>query len=544
WRCTAAKASASALPRALENCAKALNLPIKKDIAGRAVMLKMCKPRKLTKDNSAKWHETPEDFEKLYAYCKADVEVARMIDNKLRDLSASEQQVFYLDQKINLRGITIDTQAIDSALNLIEMYTKQQEQKVSEITEGFLDGLSRRQRVLTWIKGEGVDLPDFTKETVNETLNGDDLPDNVREVLKIRQELGKTSIAKFKAFKECTDTDGVMRDTLIYSGAATGRWTGSKVQLHNLPRVTIENIDKAIKLLKIGDLELLKTYSPNVLQTLSQCLRGMLIARKRHEFIGADWNAIEARILLWFAGDTKGLNYYRTGKDPYKIMAGKIFSTNEDTVNKMQRFVGKQTELGCGFGMGLNGERFIATCRKLNVTLPIEVAKRAVRTYRNEHPAVVVYWKVIERAVVDAIRTNKVVRVGVLNIFTHEDFLYIQLPSKRMLAYHQPLLDGNSITHMGWASQRNCYERQHTWGGVFVENIVQGTARDVVVYGMFKGEEYGFKTLLTVHDEILTEVSVNSKTTKEYEELLSQKPAWIGNCPLKVDSWKGERFLK
>ena len=438
WRCTAAKASALALPRALEKCAMALGLPLKKDKEGYATMLKMCKPRKATKAEkengiiSVLWHESLEDFKKLHKYCVQDVEIERKIDNALRDLSTREQQIYQLNQKVNLRGIKIDTQAVDSALKMVELYTKQQEQKVMKLSDGFLDGLSRRQRVLTWIKGEGVDLPDFTKETVNEKLNGV-LPEKVRKVLEIRQELGKTSIAKFKAFKECTDTDGFMRDTQIYHGAATGRETGQRAQLHNLPRVTFENIDKAIGLLKIGDLELLKTYNPNVLQTLSQCIRGMLIAREGHEFIGADWNAIEVRILFWFAGEVEGLRQYENDEDIYVDMATKIFNILKDKVTKMQRFVGKQTVLGCGYGMGLNGERFVVTCRKHNVTVPIEVAKRAVRTYRNTYRSVTSYWKVIERAVVDAIRTGKVVKVGVLNIFTHEDFLYIQLPSKRML---------------------------------------------------------------------------------------------------------------
>lgn len=553
WRCTAAKASALALPRGLEACATALQLKQTKDKEGYAIMLKMCKPRKPTKadkelyegkDMPVLWHESPEDFVKLHKYCKGDVQVQRDLDNKLRDLSPREQEIFHLNQEVNLRGIKIDTQAVDAALKMIELYTKQEEQKVIKLSDGFLDGLSKRQRVLTWIKGEGVNLSDFTKETVNEALNRE-IPSKIREVLKIRQELGKTSVAKFKAFKESTDADGEMKDTQIYHGAATGRETGQRAQLHNLHRVELANIDKAIELLKIGDLELLKTFSPNILNTLSQCIRGMLVAREGHEFIGADWNAIEVRLLFWFAGEKFGLEQYRSDDDLYVDIASIIFGTYHSDVTKMQRFVGKQTVLGCGYGMGLNGERFVATCRKHNVTVPIALAKRAVRSYRNTYPVVPAYWKIIERAVVDAIRTKKVVKVGVLNIFTHEDFLFIQLPSKRMLAYHQPKLEGTVVTHMGWVSQRGCYERQRTWGGVFVENIVQGTARDVVEHGKREGEKLGYKTLLTVHDEILTEVPTNTRTVQLYETLLTQnRPEWIGDCPLKVEGWKGQRFLK
>ncbi len=199
WRCTAAMCSVMALPRSLDNASKALELPFEKDLVGKACMMRMCKPRKQTKNNKEKWHESKEDFEILHKYCKQDVEVERAIDNELPDLIPQEQKVFHLDQKINYRGINIDMDAVDSALDLVGQFTKQSEDKVKELTGGELSGLSRRQACLTWIKGEGVELPDFTKETVNEILNGE-LPTVVREVLKLRQQLSKTSIAKFKAF--------------------------------------------------------------------------------------------------------------------------------------------------------------------------------------------------------------------------------------------------------------------------------------------------------------------------------------------------------
>ncbi len=204
WRCTAAKVAVLALPRSLDKAAEALDVEVRKDLEGKRLMLKMCKPRKPTKEererddllneHPVRWHETPEQFKRLGEYCKIDVDVEREIDKVTRDLSPYEQEVWFLDQEINRRGIKIDLDAVDSAIELIRQYREEKIAEVIKLSDGFLDGVSRRQKVLTWIKGEGVYLPDFTKETVNEALNKK-LPSKIRKVLKIRQELGRTSIA-------------------------------------------------------------------------------------------------------------------------------------------------------------------------------------------------------------------------------------------------------------------------------------------------------------------------------------------------------------
>ena len=540
WECTAAKAAVMGLPRSLDNASKALELGFKKDMIGKNMMLKMCKPRKATKNDSSKWHESEEDFKILHKYCKQDVEVERAIDKTLPDLIESEKMLFNLDKKINYRGIMVDMEAVDAALSLVDQYTRQAEGEVSRLTEGFLDGLSRRQKVLTWIKGEGINLPDFTKETVNEALNGV-LPVKIRRVLELRQQLGKTSVAKFKAFKECTDIDGIMYETLLFYGCHTGRWSGQRAQLHNLPRITMHDAASANEIMKCGDLVLFQGMFPNVLETLSQTLRGCLVPRPNKEFIGGDQNAIEVRVLFWLAGEMVGLNQYELDQDIYVNMAKKIFGV--DDIDKMKRFVGKQTVLGCGFGMGLNGDKFIATCRKHGVTVPREVAMRAVQTYRNTYRAVVAYWKSIEQAIVLAIRNEgRTVNFGKLKMFVKDDFLHIELPSGRCLHYHKPRLEGHAITHMSWVSTRNCYERIRSWGGVFTENVVQAISRDTVAHGMFQLEGEGYDCVLTVHDEILSEVDIGTKAVEQFEYLMSRKPVWLAGCPIKVKGWKGVRF--
>ncbi len=541
WRCTASKAAVLALPRGLDGAAGALELDFRKDMNGKKVMLKMCKPRKPTKNDKSKWHESPEDFEALESYCKDDVEVERALDLELRDLLPSELKVWFLDQEINRRGIKIDMEAVDSALELIEQYKVGKVAEVVEISDGFLDGVSRRQKVLTWAKGLGVHLPDFTKETVNETLSGD-IPDELRKVLEIRQELGKTSTAKYEAFKKATDTFNILCDTLVYHGASTGRWSGKNVQLHNPPRGTLDDIAGCIGLMKSRDLEIFKFIYPKVMEAISSCIRGMLIARDGHEFYVSDFNAIEVRVLFWLANEYAGLKRYELNQDLYVDMAMRIFDSTD--IDDLKRFVGKQTVLGCGFGMGLNGERFVGTCRNHNVTVAIDTAKRAVSMYRETYRTIPSYWKTVERAAIEAVLTKKPIKVGRIIWFVDGDFLYVKLPSNRCLAYHRPEIHNMSLTHMGIDSKTNSYVRQTTWGGTLVENVVQATARDLMVNGMFNVEGEDYKVLLTVHDEVMSEKEIGKGSVEEYDSLLSTTPDWAKGCPITAKGWKDVRYKK
>ncbi len=320
WRCTAAKAAAHALPKSLDRASKALALPIEKDMEGHRIMMKLCKPRVLTKSNKAKWHEDPEDFKKLYDYCKRDVEVERMTDKKLRNLIPAEQRVWFLDQKINARGIQVDIEAVDAALYLIDKFSEECKEELEIITDGYLDGVSRRQRVLNWMTKRGVKLKDFTKETVNETLKTKKLPSNVQRVLQIRKQLGRTSTAKYSALREATDNVSRLRDILVYHGASTGRWSGKLVQLHNLPKGTLKDTYTCIYLMKLKDLEIFSYFYPDVMDAISSCIRGMFISKPGHDLLVADYNAIEARVLLWLADDRKGLKAYEEGKS-YPLLA-------------------------------------------------------------------------------------------------------------------------------------------------------------------------------------------------------------------------------
>lgn len=569
WRCTAAKAASHALPRSLKNAADALDLKVRKDEDGKRIMLKMCKPRRLTKKEEktaiekyrqsgmtnftnafpkTPWHEKEEDFEILYDYCINDVKVEREIDHVLPDLSPKEQEVWFLDQAINTRGVQVDTEAVNAALELIQQYTDECNEEVSRITNGYLDKVTQTALVLRWIERQDVSMPDYTKATVEETLKKE-IPSDVKRVLKIRQQTGKTSVKKYDKLKSATDKSGRLRDMFVYCGASTGRFAGKGVQLHNLPRGNIKDQELCISLMKRKDLEIFKLFYPDVMGAFSSCVRGMLIAAPGKDLLVGDYASIEARVVAWLAGEELALKYFREKEDAYVKMAEIIFECPADSITSAQRFVGKQTVLGCGYGMG--AEKFRGTCQSLGQEVSEELAKKAVYAFRGQNKNIVKMWYDIEAAAIRTVREGSVTNLGNIRWSMIGDFLYCTLPSGRKLAYHHPKIEKvpryeqmvDRLTFMGVALG-NKYVKQYTWGGTLVENIVQAIARDILVEGMLRCEKVGHSVVMHVHDEIVVEQKEGYGSLDNFLSLIIKVPAWAEGCPIEAEGWRGKRYKK
>lgn len=548
WRCTAALAATYALPRALANTAIALDLKQRKDMSGKSVMLKMCKPRTPTKNNPAKWFEDPEDFEKLYKYCINDVEVERAIDNTLPALSKKEQKVWFLDQRINTRGIYVDIELVDAALSLIEKFTEECNVKLELLTNGYLDKASQVARFKNWMATQGVHMESINKEALAEALKYNKHP-KILQALKLRKQIGKTSVKKFQAIKNAVCSDGRIRDMFVYHGASTGRWTGKIVQVHNLPRGTIKDTEECIKVIKWNDLEKLKFLYPDVMSALSSCVRGALIATPGKDLLVADFASIEARVLAWVAGETETLNEFKTGEDSYVKMAQAIYQSKN--INSSQRFVGKTAVLGCGYGMGW--KVFQATCASMGQEVSEVLARKAVDAFRKKNSKIVYFWNYMEQKAIEATKEAPA-GFGKIRWVKLKDFLYCILPSGRRLAYHHPKIERkekfgemrNQLTFMGVAAG-STYIRQSTWGGTLVENIVQAIARDILVEAMLRVEKAGYPVILHVHDEIVVEIPEQTGLQNPLEHFISlieELPVWAKGCPIKAEGWRGKRYRK
>ena len=558
WRCSMAKCSALSLPRALGDVGRALRLAVVKDEEGKRVMMKLSKPRKPTK-NDPTTRYTPEnsfeDFKILYNYCIDDGRSEVEIGKSTKDLSPKELIVWQLDQTINLRGIHIDREAVESALYLADKISDRLNSEARKIVNGYFDKVSQRQKVLDWCLTQGFEFSGLTERDLTEILDRDDLTPKVRRIIEIRDILRKTSTTKLKSFLDRADTDDRIRGNLLYHGAGTGRWAGMGIQPQNLPRPMIKDIDICIELIKERNLGLfMAIYGSNSMTAISSCIRGMINAAPGNDLICGDFSAIEARVLVWLAGIDWAVKMFYNKVDTYVDLAAEVYNRPASSIGKksIERDVGKRGILGLGYGMGK--EKFKQTCYQLfNIVLDDTLAQRVVDTYRAKYYEVVSFWYAIENSAISTVKTGQVSQVGKIFFGLKDGYLKVRLPSGRCISYYKPAIimgktpwgePKEQLTFMGVDSMTRKWIRQKTYGGKLVENIVQGTAADFMRESMVRVERAGYPVILTVHDENLCEIPKDFGSIEEFEKIMAHVPSWGRGCPIDVEAWRGERYRK
>lgn len=407
WRCSAAKAAAHALPRDLARAIDSLGLSARKMEEGKALIAKYCKPKKLTKAERELWgddaiifNEDAEGLDRLWAYCCSDVRGEHGFSEALPDLSPMEQRVWAITQRMNLRGVQIDTELAKSALNLAERAKTKANVEIHRLTG--IDKGSQRAKIKEWLAdNELVDLADTKAKTIEWYLEREEMSDRARRVLEIIKEVNRTSTNKYQRMLENVDTDGRARELLSYCGAErTGRWGGRGIQVHNLPKGKWAfkgiNMDSACDDVKSKDLAWCEAIHGDVMNLLASCLRGSIISPPGRKLWTADYAAIEARCLLWEAGATKALEVFQRGEDIYCDAASGIFGreitkANVQPINSTgatERDFGKVEILACGFGMGF--VKFLITMRTYNIVLTREeVLKMTGRKRLEKYEAIV-----------------------------------------------------------------------------------------------------------------------------------------------------------
>jgi len=491
----------------------------------------------------------------------ADVRAERAISDTLRDLSPSEEEIWKLDQKINERGVKIDMEAVQAAIDISDRFVEKGNIELSAITGGEVNKISEATRLLKWVReNSDLDIPDLTKGTIVDVLANQEMPDDIRQALLLRQKLGKTSVAKYKAIKGAICQDGRLRDLFMYHGSHTGRWTGKVFQPQNLPQNKFRKgkegledfagrVDEYFNILKMGDLDSFELCYPDVMETISYLIRPILIPSDGKSLFGGDYSSIEARVLSWLAEDEATLDKFREGQDLYKDLASTIYNIPIEEVTDEQRALGKQGILGLGYQMG--AERFQETCKSYGMDVDLDLAEKVKNVYRARYNKVVGLWYGQEGAATKAVQTGEFVRCGKIGWKVVDDFLYCKLPSGRKLAFYKPVL---KMVETSWGSKKNCitymhvnpktkrWEETSTYGGKIVENITQAVARDLLASAMVECENAGYEIVLHVHDEILSEKE--DGTAEEFGNLMMRKPEWAKDIPVNVDAWEGKRYLK
>lgn len=548
-RCSAARAAALALPRSLEQLAKAVNAGVEKDMEGNRLMMKLSKPRKV-KGEFQFVTGSPLEMERLYSYCKKDVIAENACEAKTLPLSEAEQSLWEFTEMVNERGMRFDRAKVKTALEFVDFYTEELQEELQEITFGMVNTGKQTAKLLECLAGHDLILPDVKAGTVKEALERPDLTPMARRLLEIRQALAMSSISKLKAMIQVGGHDDRLRGLILYHGASTGRFSGRGVQPQNFPRGSVSDVQNIFDAYDQG-YDFFKMLFPNVLAAISSSLRGMLIASEGHELFAGDFASIEARGLLWIAEDEDGLNIFRAGKDIYKEMAGEIYKIDPKHVNKNQRQVGKFAILALGYGMG--AKKFVDTCLGFGVVITFDFAQRVVNIYREKFEKVKKFWYEVNAAAIKAVKSpGSVVKCKRLAFLHKGNFLMIKLPNGRKLFYASPKIsteiktwgEVQSLSFMSVNAKTKKWEREHTYGGKLVENIVQAISRDLMVEAMYLLEDAGYKVLITVHDEVVTEKEMGKGTVEEFERLMSEVPEWAEGFPIGAEAYRARRYRK
>lgn len=562
--CTMATGYAMSLPGSLDNMSAALGITEKKDLVGSRLAVQMSKPRSIT-NGVPTWWDEPEKLAKLYDYCRQDVIVEREVHKRLRPLPESEQKIWCLDAKINDRGVYVDAVAGAAARTIVEREQTRENARIWHLTNGAINGPSEVKKLTEWVKTHGVDIPSLAKQDIIDTLQTEDMPPLVREVLEIRQVFAKTSTAKIDRMLSNRSANGRLKGLLQYHGSGTGRWAGRRVQPHNLPRPVIEQkeIDSILDALEAyGESagEYIRLFHGPPLARVADCLRGLLCAAPRYQLFAGDFANIEGRVLAWLAGESWKLKAFAdfdagTGHDLYLLAASRIYHKPVESFTKKspERMIGKVSELALGYQGGCGAFQSMASAYGLKIS---DAEADGIKVaWRDANPHIKQYWYDVERAAVQAIEHSGVVTtVGPVHarvaFRVSGSFLWCALPSGRALCYPYPrLVDYESE----WGPKKeihyksvDTYSRQWgnstTYGGKLVENITQAVARDVLADAIVRLDAAGWNIILHVHDEIVSEMTAGDLTA--YCALMKQSPVWAQGLPIAVEGWTGHRYRK
>lgn len=548
WRCTMVHGVILGLPASLDAMSSALNLQQRKDKEGKALIRYFCMPCKPTKANGGRTRNlpehAPEKWEKFMEYCVQDVVVERAISNRLErfPFPPEEQKYWELDQRIIDAGVKIDIDLVNHAIACQEWYQDKLMSQAKALT-GLANPNSPAQ-IKDWLGKKGYEVASVNKESISNLLADRTLLPEVRKMLKLRQEMSKTSVKKYEKMRLAQCKDGRVRGLLQFYGAnRTGRWAGRLVQVQNLPRNYIKDIAEVREDLKMGDYAMFRVMYDNVPDVLSQLIRTAFIAEDGYVFDITDFSAIEARVIAWLAGEEWRLDVFRGHGKIYEASASQMFHIPIDEVDKELRQKGKVSELALGYNGGVNA---LIAMGALNMGLKEEELQGIVDAWRKASPAITKLWRGVENKAKAAIGTRKAQHYKGLTFYYKAGILFIELPSGRRLAYFKAQLVqgkyGDQIAYMGTSEKG--WHKQHTYGGKLVENIVQAIARDCLAIALQRIEDAGVKTVMHVHDEAITEVPLDESSVDKLNALLAEPIPWAPDLPLQGDGFSSVFYMK
>lgn len=562
WEDTMAHGMYLSYPAGLEAIGKAIGIPQDKQklSVGKRLIDYFCKPCKPTKSNGGRTRNLPkhdqEKWELFKTYCKQDVEAEYTIQQRLNifPMPKDEIDMWRFDVRMNEYGIRVDKDLVDSVLKIVDENNYQLMEEAKRITE--LDNPNSGPQLLKWLKDQGLTLQDLTKDTVKSILEEADLPLKARRVLEIRQLLAKTSLKKYDTIKAAMGTGDRVRGVSQYYGATrTGRYAGRLVQMQNLPRTYIKDLDSARTITKMGSYDIMSLVYKDVPDTLSQLIRTAFIASEGGKFVVADFSAIEARVIAWLAGEEWVNEVFATHGKIYEATASQMFNVPIETIAKGRenyslRAKGKVATLALGYQGGVAALKAMGAERE---GLTEEEMEDIKVKWRSSNPHIVSLWYELERAAIEAVRTAEPQMIKGLTLRLETDLIYgqqyltIELPSKRKLYYCRPHIKVNKLDrealHFYGLNMSKKWAEESTYGGKLVENVVQAIARDCLVEVMRRIEKEGWRIVFHVHDEVIVDAPPEL-TVEHLCEIMARPIEWAPGLVLRGAGFEDTYYKK
>jgi DNA polymerase len=541
WKCSRIWGAYNGLPLSLEMIGTVLGFEQQKLKEGKDLIRYFCSPCKPTKVNGGRTRNYPSDAPDKWAlfkkYNQRDVEVEMQIQKRLKNYPVPDSvwEEYHIDQMINDRGILCDTAVVKNAIKIDALTKADLMQKLQRLTG--LENPNSVTQMKDWLARQGVAIGSLGKKEVVALLQKD-LPENVRSVLGLRQMLAKSSVKKYQAMQNAMCLDHRCRGMFQFYGAnRSGRFAGRIVQLQNLPQNHLPDLEQARNLVRQNNYAALEMLYDNVPQVLSELIRTAFIPKPGMKFVVSDYSSIEARVLAYLAGETHTIESFARGEDLYCATASAMFHKPvvKHGINGELRQKGKIATLACGYGGSVGALKAMGA---LDMGLKEEELQPIVTAWREANPHIVKYWWNVDAAVMKAVRLHLPSQVGSVYIYYQSGMLFIKLPSGRRLSYVQPRIGQNQFgndcaTYMGIDQQH--WSRIESYGPKFVENIVQGVARDILCFAM-KNLRDRF-IVGHVHDELIIEVSKDTNM-QEICDIMGQTPDWMPGLLLRADGYE------
>ena len=547
WRCSMIWAATMGLPLSLEGVGAVLGLEKQKLTEGKDLIKYFCQPFVATKSNGGRTRNrpfhAPEKWEAFKRYNIRDVEAEMGIQHKLRKFPVPESvwEEYHIDQEINDRGVRLDMELVQQAIAMDARSREELTAAIKDITK--LENPNSVLQMKQWLSDNGVETDSLDKKAIAELLKN--APDKLASVLILRQQLAKSSVRKYQAMEKTVCADSRARGMFQFYGAnRTGRFSGRNIQLQNLPQNHLPDLADARALVRSGDFDAVSLLYEDVPDTLSQLIRTAFIPREGTQFLVADFSAIEARVIAWFAGEEWRQKVFAKGGDIYCASACQMFKVpvEKHGINGHLRQKGKIAELALGYGGSVGALKAMGA---IDMGLTEDELPTLVDAWRQSNPHIVQFWWAVDRAVTEAVKYKHTTTEYGLTFSCRSGMLFITLPSGRNLAYVKPKLGtnkfgGTCITYEGIGPTKK-WERLDSYGPKFVENIVQATSRDILLYAMRTLRNCSI--VMHIHDEVVIEADPRMSLDAVCEQM-GRTPPWAKGLLLLADGYATHFYKK